>query len=134
MNLSPIQKLDLILEILNHNNGVTSLLEISNGVKNEIPHEEIDILLLKLSKDDYIEKPYGDGNPIVKTYYRLTLDGQIFYQNGGYKQEKKIAKIRLLKDEVYTYSVAVGTLLAGLYALFEILKWFANHFHLHLPF
>ena len=131
--MSPIQQLDSVLDvIINKHKGSAKLLEISTFMKKKIAHTSVDILIDKLIKDGYVERPYGSGNPLNDTIHRATLEGLIFHQNGGYVNENKIAKIRSRKDEVYTYSVAIGTALAGLYGLFEIAKWIFHHFNWYL--
>ena len=129
MGLSPLQKLDRVIGILANSGGnQKSKAQIIFEANDEITYVDIEMLFNKLIKDGYAEKPYGDSNPLNQTIYVLTFEGLIFYQKGGYKKEEKIIKLRLLKDEVYTYSVAIGTGLAGLYALFEMLKWVYHHF------
>jgi hypothetical protein len=73
--------------------------------------------------------PNTNDNAILH-FYKLTFGGEVFLQKGGYDQELKDNKIKRNRDIVYTLSVAIGTALAGLYGLFEILKLLLSHiFH-----
>jgi len=131
---SPIQQLDFVLGIVVKNNkGYATLFQIYEE-SEKIPNINVNILIDKLMKDGYLEKPWGDSNPQINTTYQVTLEGLIFYEKGGYQQEDKIIKTRLRKDSVYIYSVAIGTAFAGLYGLFEIAKWVMHHLKWHLPF
>jgi|SRR5471030_1337930 len=135
MNLSPLQKLDKILGILIISKEKrASMVQILLDANDEITYNDFDIVTTKLIKDGYIERPYGFSNPESHTIYSLTFEGLIFYQKGGYIYYSKNEKRKNIKDTIYIWAVAIGTSLAGIYGLFEILKWVAHHFHLHLPF
>jgi len=135
MNLSPIERLDFMLDIvIKKHKGVAKLLQISTDAKKKMHYADIDTLIKKLMDDGYLEKPWGNSNPLNDTHYKATLDGEIFYLKGGYANKFKEEKAKVRKDEMYTYSVAIGTAFAGLYGFFEMAQWLMHHFNKHLPF
>ena len=88
---------------------------------------EIETILVKLKEDKYLLN-FPNG------HYGLTVSGRVFIEKGGYKQELNNEKRKALKDQIYIYAVGAGTVLAGLYGLFEMLKWLYHHEGWQLPF
>jgi hypothetical protein len=105
--------------------------------------ESSDMLLMiqKLLDDKYIYSIPSDNNVLT---YKITFDGLVFHQKGGYDQQRKnnqaeIDYIKRLatktedntlfqtasqkKINLLTFFVALGTLIAACYYLEEILKF-----------
>jgi hypothetical protein len=107
--------------------------------------------LLKLVKDGYVNTESDNSiDPLFKSpkkdhYYKISFEGMVFIENGGYENEyRKNQKEQieysdlqkrqsLLEDKqlktqnqlvFLTFLVALGTLIAGLYYVLEILDFF----------
>ena len=123
MVLSPIQRLDEVLKIMNppHDHEATTFrrVDIINILKTsfEFTDKEADEIsnqmpqiLDKLTKDEYItfdlDKYNRDNeklNGAAFKYYIITFDGELFNQAGGYRQksideaEEKVNRERQMK-------------------------------------
>lgn len=136
MNLSPLQKLDKVLEILHDyhtektNPNIAELLLKAN---DQITLSESHLILNKLIADKYAVAIHNDSiNALVtekQLTHKITFDGLIFIEYGGYVGQNNLIKARYRKEVAYTISVGIGTALAGLYGLLEIFLWFWHHFH-----
>lgn len=123
----PIVELDKLLELFvqNKNNSILSInfkqldLEYFNPVIE---------LCNKLVLDGYVLKEEKIIMKSSYTQYSLTLNGRIFYQNGGYKAYFKNEKSKNRKQQIESILLTYGTALAGLYGLVEIMKWLASLF------
>lgn len=122
----------------------------SDFLKN-IDNRTLHSALLKLVKDGYVnqesEKTTDQifNTPRTDHYYRISFEGLVFIKNGGY--ENHYAKIQMKENElsdlksqqsrhstalvrlnrwlvILTWVIAIGTLVAGIYYLIEILKSF----------
>ncbi|HEY5328108.1 MAG TPA: hypothetical protein VIJ27_13985 [Mucilaginibacter sp.] len=138
MNLTPIKKLDLVLGIVAEETNNTSIATIVLKGKEKVSGSDVHFVLDKLVEDKYV---HFIGGPLPANVtentafsYSITFNGLVFHQQGGYSREHKNRRAKARKDAAYTIVVAVGTFLAGLYTLFEIVKWVFHHFHRHLPF
>jgi hypothetical protein len=133
----PFEQLDEILRYikkLKQQNDVCTdakLLEIP--IINEIK-SDLGPLLKKLEKDGdgYIYKYSidikSDKDKLYEanTIYSLTVEGDCFIQSGGYTQQQKDIKLKRFKDSVYINVVLIGSILAGFYALLQIIRFLYN--------
>ncbi|MCD8423649.1 hypothetical protein [Tenacibaculum finnmarkense] len=98
--------------------------------------------LLKLVKDGYVNRESEDSiDPLFKTprtdyFYKISFEGLVFIKNGGYhnyyeKTRMKENELSDLKSQqsrhsthlvFLTWLIALGTLIAGVYYILEILK------------
>lgn len=77
-------------------------------------------LIHQLEEDGFIKTSIIESS--VKT---VTIKGLIFE---GYVNNSKSESMRFLLLQVSTWMTAVGTGLAGVYGLFEMVKWAYHHF------
>lgn len=125
--LSPIEKIDQVLNYLKINDSGASD-KLSEFLKDKtIQKYEFQQILVKLEKDGYANfiKSFDTG------FYRISFEGSLF------KGYRVLGRANLLKQRLFLireWSLALGTVLAGMYGLFEILKWLFHHFHWHLFF
>ena len=78
--------------------------------------KEHNACIAKLKKDGF-----------VSAEDKITFEGILFYNNGGYAQQEKAKIWATNKDTAYTLAVGIGTALAGLYAFAQIIKWLIEH-------
>ena len=122
----------------------------SDFLKN-IDNRTLHSALLKLVKDGYVNQESEKttdrifNTPRTDYYYRISFEGLVFIKNGGYHyQYQKNQTLENLKNEMterqnalelkqsrvqgqiafLTWIIALGTLIAGVYYLIEILKAF----------
>ncbi len=150
--LNAFQKLDLVLSVLEYHS--MSLNEIQDKLKLERnTFQEIRQIVSKLIKDDYAEElkvkqPYNGPSGFESpdgTYwisYKITFEGELLRQSGGYVQKEAIAAYENTRLEEIerkatanqrfltwlTVIVAVGTLAQALYSLTK-LYWEHGWFH-----
>jgi len=137
MKLSPIQKLDKILEILAEDTNNISIAHIVNEAKGKNSGADAQFVLTKLVKDKYahhLEANISNVTSYTALSYSITFEGLVFHQQGGYAKQDENNKRKAKKERLNILAVSIGTVFAGLYGLFEITKWFFHHFHWHLPF
>jgi len=143
--MSTIERLDLILDYLAKKRksceSFTMLFDLHKMNSNEINdfgrdtefgclYSELHIYLDELIRNEYVyfqNNLYGTIEYDC-ALYSITVKGIIFHGTGGYKaqlkRESKTDNIKTLERGI----LAGGTLLAGIFALFEMLKWlFAKH-------
>lgn len=134
--MKPIEKLDTILRLLVEDERLkpsateNTILKIMYPTQDIYSIKPIDILkaLEHLQNDGYIQsKTFEEyveemGENLYYTKYKTTFKGELFYEQGGYnrqlEKETNINRIRNLERILLT----IGTLLAGLYGLVEIVK------------
>lgn len=84
------------------------------------------MVLHKLVNEKYIYHPDA-------THYMLTFDGKHFIEKGGYESEEKIKAInqeyqKRQSEVLKTYQrwivIVIATVVAGMYYLLEVLKYF----------
>jgi len=130
--ISPERRLDIVLDVFRcyKDASLDDYIEIENIVplviKNGliIDRGEIIKILLKLIKDGFIDKKVLDEH--YKLYsYAITFDGKLF---SGYKKQLKYDRVINRNHRIRVFLLAYGTALAGLYGLFEIVKWIVNYF------
>lgn len=117
----------------------------------DIDNSTLHSAILKLVKDGYVnqesEKTTDQifNTPRTNHYYKISFEGLFFIKNGGYKNQnleiqKKEIKYEKIQSEqsrqarslvrlnywlvVLTWVIAIGTFVAALYYLLEILKFF----------
>ena len=127
MNITPIQKLDLVLGIVTQTPDYNSIsiVEIVHKAKSEIKASDVELVLNKLIEDKYVkffDVQTATTSPYTSRNYSITFSGLVFHEQGGYTTENKNKKWKTRKDAVYTIAVAIGTFLAGVYSLIEIFK------------
>ncbi len=83
----------------------------------KLSESEIKRFLNQLKNDEYIF--------LWEDYYIITIKGILF---NGYKKQSKASRTIRCVLIFQNWILAAGTGLAGLYGLFEILKWFYHHF------
>ncbi|OFY96139.1 MAG: hypothetical protein A3K10_13790 [Bacteroidetes bacterium RIFCSPLOWO2_12_FULL_31_6] len=75
----------------------------------------------KLENDKYIV-PLGGNSESNEEEYTITFEGIVFNSNGGYVKQKQKETIAKKLKHVETCAIAIGTALAGLYALYSFFK------------
>lgn len=129
---NPEKTLDTVLEYLTElpNEDGKLVKEISTELT--LPLKDVFEVIKKLEKDGFAIRDYIN-DPVDASPYWSTLDGRVFIKNGGYVEKTKYDKIINRNRRIRTFALAWGTALAGLYGLFEILKWVFHHFHWAVP-
>jgi len=125
--MKPLEKIDFVFFYIKdkinaggqwgYNNIWNHVKETKEVEINETMFKEI---IKKLLNDGYItETQINEGQNV----YNLTFEGQLF--DGYLSQAKEISK---LSNETRRWSalVTAATVVGGIYALFEILKWILN--------
>jgi hypothetical protein len=130
--MKPSEKLDSLLNLIATNNpyiteaDIFKKLESKNHLNDFI---ESRIILKKLCADKYIaiqmwesEPEYIEQPPNEFETYYLTFEGKVFIENGGYTGEQKKKARKQILEATQTWAIAIGTALAGIYAIVEIIK------------
>jgi len=131
---SPIDSLDTVLNYFSRTQSQSMrCYQIWFDLEKEgLQLSEADVLLVikKLAKDEFVSIIQVGA----RNFYRITFEGLVFQQQGGYKQ--KLNKDTFLKRQEesnkrtqrilfwFTGIVAVGTFIAAVYYVLEILKFF----------
>ena len=148
--LTSIEKLDAVLNVLDDSYkaqiakhitvpiGQLPLEEIILFLNNffiQIYRYDLNLILNKLMKDDFVDQ----GIDSHKTVYSISIEGSVFYEQGGYQQrilEANQAKYNLsyqisLSNKLnrLTGWIAFGTSVAAVYYLLEIVKWVLSLCH-----
>ncbi len=130
--LSPIDKLDTVLTFLydNYSKYRFTLPVLATQLIKEFPQldlwGELVSILNKLEKDEFVE---FDDRDDPNRVYRITFEGKLFKQLGGYKEKDKIEKAKNLRMNLQNFAIALGTSVAGAYYLLEIIKFVVKHFY-----
>jgi hypothetical protein len=136
--MNNIEKLDYVLRYIYDgmnknipNDYITKpRLEIDICPVTNIIQTELHQILAKLERDRYILR--HQHNPDTSTFYEITFEGRMFKEANGYSQEAEDIKTKRFHAVLSNVLLTGGTALAGIYALGEILKWFASHLcHTH---
>lgn len=147
MNLSPLQKLDKVLEILHdyHIEKVNpNIAELLLRANDQITLPESYLILNKLIADKYAIAIHDDSlNALVtekQLTHKITFDGLVFIEQGGYLMEQETIsseKARIESTIIFqreqtlylnrlTFWIAVASCIAAvyyLYFLFQDLCW-----------
>ncbi len=130
--ITPDEKLNEVLKVLNHNNRHSSTHEdLMNKLDGKISINELDMILDQLTKDYYIlKKPTYSINDIAtrefketnRKVYHITWEGKNFIEKGGYIQKYEDDKIELKYKNWSTYVLIYGGAAAGIYYIYQLLK------------
>lgn len=125
--MTAIEKLDKVLNIFYNSDrkGGFDYAELFKATSHLLEYkDELNKIIKKLRKDEliYIEDITASHDFVRAEVYFLTIEGMIFVENKGYGQQNKNAKIKRNRDIANAQAVGIGTALAGLYALWEIVK------------
>lgn len=112
------QKLDFLLSNLNIETytpqTMTARIPDWQYIRSIITNmDEETELLYKLAQDGYVRKEH---NSII------TIEGRLFIERGGYVAKQKRETVTLYFKRVQTWSIVVGTALAGAYALYQLIQ------------
>lgn len=105
------------------------LFELTEMGFNDIDSSELAMILEHLIDESYIksiertEQDTMNLPPQTTKFYKIIFKGKVFIENGGYTQKEKIVKREIFRQTLAIWITAIGTGLAGIYGLFEILKW-----------
>jgi hypothetical protein len=118
--MKPEEKLDKILTYLyteyeKENLKYEHSKSICHFAELKVNPTEAYMVLLKLNADGYVDML--DSN---QWSFQINYNGILFCRSGGYEQELKDLKRTRFKNDIYNVMVAVGTSLAGLYAVWQI--------------
>jgi hypothetical protein len=127
------KKLDLLLEYLKNNQSSAMSIKIPTAqviefydydIKNKIDFSGRELCIQKLLKDKYIEGSLSNDAYSV----RITIDGLLFCNEGGYTERKRKSRISTNHKQIQNWAIAIGAIVAGVYALFQMLQGFLNFF------
>ena len=126
--MTAIDKLDFVLNAMNnyidgHYLDLTEITRLSE-ILGKININELPSIINKLEKDGYVHSNISDQKDIIfKTdkKYMISFEGKLLNENGGYRYKKKRDSISASLQLVQTWAIALGTVLAGLYALYQII-------------
>lgn len=117
----------------------------------DIGNSTLHSALLKLVKDGYVNQDSENttdqifNTPRTNHYYKISFEGLVFIKNGGYQNQndeiqRKQNELSDLKSQqsahsislvrlnrwlvILTWVIAIGTFVAGIYYMIEILKAF----------
>ena len=99
----------------NQKNKLSSRPEYLLKQNKEISDQDKYLILQKFVKDGY-------ANESTKEEYWITFLGKMFIDNGGYVKQKQKETITKNFQLMQTWAIAIGTALAGLWALYLFLK------------
>jgi hypothetical protein len=136
----PTQELDIVLNFI-VSDELAAFIADTIMEKTKIDNIKTMLEILgKLEEDRYIKKENLVDKMVADTfgttvwYYSSTFNGRLFSENGGYIAQNKKQKILARNEYIRTLLLTYGTALAGLYGVFEILKWLLHHEGWHLFF
>ena len=114
--------LDYLLKWISENSNTddTAILERENHFKeNDIGVYERTELFQKLENEGFIRRDFQE-------FERLTINGYLFIQDGGYKKKRSREATSKDLQSAQTWAIAIGTALAGLYSLFQLMIYFCG--------
>lgn len=126
--MTSIDKLDFVLNSMSkyfdgHYLTLTEITKFSE-ILDKININELPSIIGKLYKDGYVDFEIADKkDPIFESNknYMITFEGKLLNEFGGYRYKKKRDAISTNLQLSQTWAIAVGTALAGLYALYQII-------------
>ncbi len=142
MNENPYRILDEVLMLFSQSEGSALVhikkfdipkLLLEKGIIIDVFYMEQ--ILDKLEKEHYL---YKGGLVVVKhlpngkeydNMYNLTFEGLLLLNSGGYRAKMKREQSSVLLNWVLSLSIAVGTVLAGIYGLMEIVRVVYRHYY-----
>ena len=130
--LSPIQKLDKVLSYLNSQSEQWhNVPDVMQNISFITTISEMFFILIKLEKDGYaiseerteiIDRAGNIGKTYTEKFYIINFEGKYLNKTGGYKYKIKRQTTSTNLQSIQTWSIAVGTALAGIYSLYELWK------------
>lgn len=123
-----IDLVDTVFTIM-HNYKSTNKKSISEALplNKKLKVYEIEAIIKMLEKEDLIFL-FDSGS------YVLSVKGHIFWEEGGYRQKEKSIRVTQRYQRIQTLILIGGTGAAGVYGIFEILKWLFHHEHWRILF
>jgi hypothetical protein len=101
-----------------------------NDIQGIITGNELERIILKLLDDKYIS---SISKALSSTAYATsiehfftTFDGNLLIQTGGYAKKIEREKDAAFYEKVKSWAIVVGTVLAGLYALWQFFDSIAH--------
>jgi len=140
---TPIEWLDMVLETLairtsdgkvhftnDHFTYRNLYNTLSTNRKNPIHLDDPELFAIidKLAEDKFINK---QGLDVSTWVISLTFLGLLHLQKGGYLELYRKEKAQIFLQLVQTNVICVGTGIAGIYYLLEMIKWIASAFSHH---
>ena len=125
-----LEKLDILLEVLRSQKDAIAfnrILELLKQINPDFNAKWLKMALYKLERDKFIEAElFNKDDPKANSIWLLSIEGSIFH---GYIEQFSVLRTNRRLSRLQNWTLSIGTGLAGLYGLFEILKWFYHHFH-----
>ena len=124
--------------------SIESEIKNKSVILKDINSKMLHSALLKLVKDDYVFENYRNIGSLSGYTYNISFEGIFFINNGGYEKEHQnnqkteiesaeMKKRQFLLEEkhssiqfqllVLTWVIAIGTSVAAIYYLLEVLKF-----------
>jgi len=125
--MTSIDKLDFILKAMEPYDGhYMNLTEITkqSEIIGTININELPGIVNKLYKDGYLDLETIQTKDVIfesDKKYMITFEGKLLNESRGYKYKEKQKVIATNLQLIQTWAIAVGTALAGLYALYQII-------------
>ena len=124
-----LEKLDILLEVLRSQKDAIAfnrILELLKQINPDFNGKWLKMALYKLERDKFIEAElFNKDDPKANSIWLLSIEGSIFH---GYIEQFSVLRTNRRLSRLQNWTLSIGTGLAGLYGLFEILKWFYHHF------
>ena len=126
--MTPIDKLDFVLNAMEngfegHYRNPTEIIKHHDMV-GKININELPAIINKLVKDGYLDFEVGGSKDIIfdsDKKYMITFEGKLLNEQGGYRYKDKRDSISTNLRLAQTWAIALGTVLAGLYGLYELI-------------
>lgn len=132
LHMTPIDKLDFILNSIEPYNGhFLTLTEITkqSEILGKININELPSIVNKLTKDGYLDFEINDSKDTIfgsDKMYMITFEGKMLNEQGGYRYKEKRDSISAKLQLAQTWAITVGTALAGLYGLSQVIITLKN--------
>ena len=125
--MTSFDKLDYVLTFMGKylDGHYMSILEINayGEVSKKMHINEIPSILGKLAKDGYLDIEIAESkDPLFESdkKYMITFEGKLLNESGGYRYKARRDAISTNLQLAQTWAISLGTALAGLYALYQI--------------
>lgn len=124
--MTHIEKLDYVLTILYNHNELISSKDLFAKVNEKITEHDLRKAINHIVNQNYakIKIIEGQNNSKVKPPYtcEITYLGFLFFENGGFKKEKKILRIRNIWTIVKTIAAIANALIIILISIWAIIE------------
>ncbi len=117
---SQLNKIDVLLKLFEKEQvGIRegSVIGMMKGKNIEVSESEMRRFINQLDEDGYIF--------LKDDLYIITIKGMIYR---GYTKDFKASRVSRRVSRFHNWTLAIGTALAGLYGLYEIMKWLDHRF------